>query len=210
MTERVGDHGFLSDCTSAALVSREGTVDWWCLPRFDGPSVLGALLGPDAGAWSLGPAAPGTSARSYLDDTLVLRTVHETATGSVAVTDTLALEHGARGHAVGVGGPRILVRRVEGLKGRVEMRTELAPRPEYGLVVPHLRLLEPPARGVEAVGGPVRLLCTGPLPWELADGAAASTFTVAAGDDLTLRLAAETAFPEPEGTDADRTADAAC
>jgi GH15 family glucan-1,4-alpha-glucosidase len=103
-----------------------------------------------------------------------------------------------------------LVRRVEGLKGRVEMRTELAPRPEYGLVVPHLRLLEPPARGVEAVGGPVRLLCTGPLPWELADGSAASTFTVAAGDDLTLRLAAETAFPEPEGTDADRAADVAC
>src|SRR5919202_582176 len=172
MTERGGDHGFLSDCTSAALVSREGTVDWWCLPRFDGPSVLGALLGPDAGAWSLAPAAPGTSSRAYLDDTLVLRTVHETATGSVAVTDALAFEPGARGHVIGVRSPRILVRRIEGLRGSVELRTELSPRPEYGLVVPHLRLLGEPASGVEAVGGPVRLLCTGPIDWQVADNAA--------------------------------------
>ncbi len=204
MTERGGDHGFLSDCISAALVDRDGTVDWWCLPRFDGPSVFGGLLGPDAGTWSLRPVGPATTGRAYLDDTLVLRTVHETESGSVAVTDALALERGVRGHAIGVRSPRILVRRVEGLAGSVELRTELAPRPEYGLVVPHLRQLEPPACGLEAVGGPVRLICTGPVEWQLAGNVAAATFRVAAGDVLVLRLAAETAFPEPDGTDADR------
>src|SRR4051812_25883640 len=204
MTERGGDHGFLSDCASAALVSREGIVDWWCLQRFDGPSVLGALLGPQAGCWSLGPVAEGTTHRAYLEDTLVLRTVHETAAGSAAVTDALALERGARGHEIGVRSPGTLVRRIEGLTGRVELTTRLSPRPEYGLIVPHLRLLEAPATGVEAAGGPVRLLCTGPLPWRLADDAAVATFTVGAGESLALRLASTPAFPAPGDPDADR------
>jgi GH15 family glucan-1,4-alpha-glucosidase len=77
----IGDYGFLSDCHAAALVDRAGSVDWWCPPRFDAPSVFGRLLGADAGHWSLRPTGDFDVARSYLDDTLVLRTEFTTATG---------------------------------------------------------------------------------------------------------------------------------
>jgi GH15 family glucan-1,4-alpha-glucosidase len=201
----IGDYGFLSDCSTAALVSRAGSVDWWCVPRFDEPSVFGRLLGPEAGAWTLGPAADamtraGTGAvtdlvttRSYLDDTLVLRTVHETPTGTVAVTDALALERGARGHDVGVDSPHVLVRVVEGLAGTVAMTTELAARPEYGLIRPHLRRIDD--HTFEAFGGPLRLVATGPVPWRLEEDVARAAFDVREGERVELRVGAVPAFP---------------
>ena len=99
----IADYAFLSDCHSAALVDRDGSVDWWCLPRFDSPSVLGRLLDGEAGHWSLRPATDFTSEREYVGDSLVLRTLFRTPTGDVAVTDALALAGGARGHDVGPG-----------------------------------------------------------------------------------------------------------
>ncbi len=190
----IGDYGFLSDCSTAALVSRDGSVDWWCVPRFDEPSVFGRLLGPEAGAWTLGPLdKTTTTTRGYVDDTLVLRTVHETPTGTVAVTDALALERGARGHQVGVDSPHALVRVVEGLDGTVTMTTEIALRPEYGLIRPHLRRLDD--HTFEAFGGPVRLLVTGPLPWQLAGDVARATFEVHQGERVELRVGVVPAFP---------------
>ena len=97
----ISDYGFLSDCRSGALVSRDGSVDWWCPGRFDSPAVFGRLLDDEAGRWQLAPVAPGRVERAYLPDTLVLRTVHHTPQGSVAVTDALAAEPGARGHELG-------------------------------------------------------------------------------------------------------------
>ena len=158
----IRDYGFLSDCSTAALVSRDGSIDWWCVPRFDSPTVFGRLLGPDAGSWSLRPTGASTTGRSYLDDTLVMRTVHTTSTGTVAVTDALALEPGARGHDVGLDSPHVLVRAVEGLAGTVAMTNELAARPEYGVTRPHLRRLD--VTSFEAHGGPIRLVATGPRP----------------------------------------------
>jgi GH15 family glucan-1,4-alpha-glucosidase len=191
----IEDYGFLSDCTGAALVGRGGSVDWWCVPRFDSPSVFGRLLGPDAGHWSLGPAATATTTRAYVEDTLVLRTVHTTPEGAVAVTDALALEPGARGHDVGLRSPHVLIRRVEGLRGTVRMTGELRPRPEYGRTEPHWRHVED---GVEARGGPVTLTCVGPVGWELADGVARTVFDVAAGETVELRLSAVDSFgPAP-------------
>ena len=187
----IGEYGFLSDCSSAGLVTRGGSVDWWCVPRFDSPAVFGRLLGPDAGHWELAPVGGSEATRAYLDDTLVLRTVHRTAAGSVAVTDLLAFEPGARGHDVGLRSPHTLLRRVEGLTGTVRMRTELAPRPEYGLVEPHWRHVE---GGVEARGGPLRLVCTGAPGWTLRRGTAHAEFAVAAGGTVELRLAATPAF----------------
>lgn len=190
----IADYGFLSDCASAALVDRDGSIDWWCVPRFDSPSVFGRLLDPDAGHRTLRPVGDFRSDRTYLSDTLVLRTVFRTESGEVAVTDALALEPGARGHHLGMRSPHVLLRQVEGLAGVVEMATELAPRMEYGRTEPHLRA---EADGVEARGGPVRLSCSGPVSWRCADGAARATFGISAGELLTLRLAYTPSFQPP-------------
>ena len=114
------------------LVDRSGSVDWWCLPRFDSPSVFGRLLDPDAGHWTLCPVEDFDCRRNYLGDTLVLATEFRTAAGSVSVTDALLLEPGARAHDIGLRSPHVLLRRVEGLQGTVRMRMDLSPRMEYG------------------------------------------------------------------------------
>ena len=84
---QISDYGFISDCRSGALVGRDGSIDWWCPDRFDSPSVFGRLLDPAAGHWRIAPLAASRVERAYRPDTLVLRTVHHTPEGSVAVTD---------------------------------------------------------------------------------------------------------------------------
>lgn len=186
LTDKIDDYGFLSDCRSAALVGRAGSVDWWCVPRFDSASVFGRLLGRDAGHWSLCPTAPFEAERAYVEDSLVLRTVFTTAKGAVAVTDALALEHGARGHEIGQRSPHVLLRTVEGLRGTVELATEFAPRMEYGLTVPHIA--GSPA-GAVARGGPVRLALSTPITLSPGYGRATGRFTVAADEQVDFRLA---------------------
>ena len=192
----IGEYGFLSDCQSAALVSRHGSVDWWCVPRFDSPSVFGRLLGPEAGHWSLHPAAPHQVHRAYLPDSLVLRTVFSTGDGEVAVTDALATEPGARGHQLGLRSPHVLIRTVEGLRGSVELVTDFAPRMEYGLTVPHLALRPD---GVQARGGPVTLTLTTPVRLDYGPdrepGRATARFRVQAGERIDFRLAHQPAAP---------------
>ncbi len=187
----IADYGFLSDCHSAALVDRAGSIDWWCVPRFDSPSVLGRLLDPEAGHWTLRPVADFTAERQYVGDTLVLRTVFHTATGDVALTDALALEPGARDHDIGLRSPHVLLRQVEGLSGVVQMRTELVPRVEYGRTEPHLSSV---SGGVRAVGGPVQLTCTSTAELSCADGVVRGDFAVAAGDTVDLRLSYQPSF----------------
>jgi GH15 family glucan-1,4-alpha-glucosidase len=181
-----GEYGFLSDCQSAALVNRDGSIDWWCVPRFDSPSVFGRLLGPGAGHWSLRPTARYQVSRCYLEGSLVLRTVFTTSAGEVAVTDALALEPGARGHQIGLHSPHVLLRTVEGLRGSVDLVTEFAPRMEYGLTVPHLTR---GPDGIQACGGPIGLTLTAPVPLDHAPGQATARFTVRAGERLGFRLA---------------------
>ncbi len=198
----IGDYGFLSDCHSAALVDRHGSVDWWCVPRFDSPSVLGRLLDPDAGHWALNPVENFETERRYLGRTLVLRTVFRTGDGEVAVTDALGLQPGARGHDIGLETPHVLIRRVEGRQGVVEMVSDLAARMEYGRTEPHLR--SGPA-GIEARGGPVRLSITGQAPLRCVDGSVTARFSVTAGDSVELRLAyapAAQSSPGPSGGEA--------
>ncbi len=185
MAPAIDDYAFLSDCHSAALVSRAGSVDWWCVPRFDSPSVFGRLLGADAGHWSVRPAGGFEVERSYVADTLVLRTVFTTSEGEVTVTDALGLESGARGHELGLRSPHALLRRIEGGRGEVEMTMELSPRMEYGLTVPHVAASPD---GVVARGGPVSLTLAGPIEPIMGAGLAAAGFTVRAGDRVDLRL----------------------
>lgn len=97
----ISDYGFLSDCQSAALVNRAGSIDWWCVPRIDSPSVFARLLDPEAGHWSIRPAGDFTTTRAYVSGTLILRTVFHASGGEVAVTDAAALAPEARGHETG-------------------------------------------------------------------------------------------------------------
>ncbi|WP_431944591.1 glycoside hydrolase family 15 protein [Micromonospora marina] len=175
---RISEHGFLADGRSAALVDTDGAVNWWCPPRFDAPSVFGRLLDEDAGYWSIRPEGAATSSRSYLDDSLVLRTVFTTATGTVAVTDALALEPGARGHEIGMRSPRVLARLVEGLTGEVPMRVDYVPRFEYGRVGAYLTERD---GVVAAAAGAHRLELRADVPLTLVEGAAAGRFTARAG-----------------------------
>src|SRR5882672_6197925 len=138
----IAEYGLLADCNSAALVTRDGSIDWLCLPRYDSESVFARILDPDAGHWSIRPAGAFTSERRYLPGTLVAETTFTTDTGSVRLTDALVFAEGQRGHDLGYDAPHELLRSVEGVSGEVELGMELAARPEFGLYPPLMRLLE--------------------------------------------------------------------
>jgi GH15 family glucan-1,4-alpha-glucosidase len=105
----IGDYALLSDCRSAALVGRDGSADWLCFRRFDGPSVFARLLDDDAGHLSVRPAGEFAATRRYLDQTMALATTFTTATGVAVLTDALAVGRNDRGHALGAGSPGVLV-----------------------------------------------------------------------------------------------------
>jgi GH15 family glucan-1,4-alpha-glucosidase len=108
----IADYALLSDCNSAALIDRDGTVEWVCLPRFDSPALLARILDPAAGHWSLSAAGTVDRERRYLPGTLVLETTLRTATGVVRLTDALAVPDGQRGHELGLGVPHEMLRLV--------------------------------------------------------------------------------------------------
>jgi len=175
---RIADYALLSDCQGSALVSRAGSVDWCCLPRFDAPSVFARLLGRDAGHWVVAPDAEFTTERSYLDQTMVLRTVFRTATGAVAVTDALCFAIGEREHHIGRAAPHVLVRHVEGVTGHVAMATSLAPRPGYGLTVP---LAAADGTGARTRGGPRACTVSSTVGLDIDAGHITGRFIVEAG-----------------------------
>jgi GH15 family glucan-1,4-alpha-glucosidase len=175
----IGGFAFISDCQSAALVGRDGSVDWYCPPRFDSPSVFARLLDPQGGHWSIRPTGDYEVERAYVDDTMVLRTEFRTPRGRVTLTDALAFENGARGHDIGKRVPHVLLRRVEGLEGEVGMTLEFAPRLEYGLTVP---LVTPTGIGVVVRGGPTELHLATDRSLSIDDSGASARFTVRAGE----------------------------
>src|SRR5262245_58415686 len=128
MPLRIEDYALIGDCQTAALVGRDGSIDWLCLPRFDSGACFAALLGtPEHGRWKVAPAGEVRAVRrSYRNDTLVLETEFETADGVAAVVDFMP----ARDQDPN------LVRIAEGRRGAVRMRSELALRFDYGSVVP--------------------------------------------------------------------------
>jgi GH15 family glucan-1,4-alpha-glucosidase len=134
----IGEYALLSDCRSAALVSRHGSVDWLCVPRFDGPSVFGRLLDPAAGHFAIRPAGEFQVSRRYVDQTLVLETTFSTASGTAVLTDALATGPNERGHRLGTHSPGMLLRSLACTGGEIEIEISYAPRPQYGLVRPAL------------------------------------------------------------------------
>ncbi len=158
---RIDDLALLSNCRTAALVDRRGTVRWHSPHRFDGPSIFGSLLDEDAGHWSIWPATDGESERRYTDDGPILRTTFRNGSGEVTLTDALALAAGAEGHKIAGGKVTHLVRRAECTRGEMELAVDLTARPEYGLVRPHL---VERGDGWELIGGrtPLRLMSSVP------------------------------------------------
>jgi GH15 family glucan-1,4-alpha-glucosidase len=191
---RLEDYGLIGDMQSAALVSRDGSVDWLCLPRFDSASCFSALLG-DArhGRWLLAPAGEVRAMRRrYRPGTLVLETELESAEGTVRVIDFMPRR--------GDGPPRVM-RIVEGLRGWVSMRMELALRPDYGSIVPWI---EPASDGAVATAGPDAFRLSTPLPLRIENGTVGAEFTVVEGSRERLTLTWHLSYEQtPPVEDAD-------
>jgi GH15 family glucan-1,4-alpha-glucosidase len=181
----IADHALLSDCHSAALVTRDGSVDWLCFPRFDSPSVFARILDDAAGHWSLRPVGDFEATRRYSDNTLVLETTFTADTGAVTLVDALAMGANERGHDIGAGAPSLLIRQIEGLAGQVEIEVEYVPRTEYGLIHPLLSRAE---GGVAGRGGADLTMLTSPVELVLGTGSASGRFVVSAGEELAFAL----------------------
>jgi GH15 family glucan-1,4-alpha-glucosidase len=191
---RIEDYGLIGDMEAAALVGRDGAVDWLCLPRFDSPSCFSALLGDERhGRWRLAPAGDvHASSRRYRPGTLVLESDFETAEGAVRVIDFMP----RRGD-----GPPRLMRVVEGLRGRVPMRMELSLRPDYASIVPWV---ESAPDGVIATAGPDAFRLSTVLPLEIEDGTVGADFVAVEGARQRLSLTWHLSYEEsPPVEDAD-------
>jgi GH15 family glucan-1,4-alpha-glucosidase len=180
----IEDYGLIGDLQTAALVSRAGSIDWCCFPRFDSGACFAAILGEkEHGRWLLSPvAAPTRSSRRYRHDTLILESVYELAGGSVRVIDFMP--------------PRArtpdIVRIVEGLSGKVEMRSELIIRFDFGRIVPWVRRVD---HARVAIAGPDALCFRTPAATRGENMTTVSEFTVSPGERVAFVL---TWFPSHE------------
>ncbi len=182
---RIEDYALVGDTQTAALVGRDGSVDWLCLPRFDSGACFAALLGgPEHGHWSIAPVDPVRGVeRGYRAGTLVLETRMRTDDGTVRIVDCMpvrGIESGAEPN---------LVRRVEGVTGRVRMRSELVVRFDYGHVVPWLRR---DGSRVQAFAGPDTITLDTDVPVRTGTdegGDPVAEFDVGPGDAVDFRLA---------------------
>ncbi|HEY3909094.1 MAG TPA: glycoside hydrolase family 15 protein [Stellaceae bacterium] len=176
--QRIEDYALIGDCATAALVGRNGSIDWLCLPRFDSPACFAALLGqPEHGRWLIAPADPRPRVtRRYLDGSLVLATTFETDDGAVELTDFFRPRHG----------PLDLVRLVRGLRGRVAMCVEFVLRFDYGSLVPWVEQLA--EGGISAIGGPERVVLRTPVPLRGEDLKTVGEFAIGAGETVPFVL----------------------
>jgi GH15 family glucan-1,4-alpha-glucosidase len=181
----IADHALLSDCHSAALVNREGSVEWLCFPRFDSPSVFARLLDDEAGHWSIRPSGDYQATRRYVEKTMVLETTFTASSGSLTLVDALAMGANERGHDIGGGAPGLLLRQVEGVTGRVELEMEYVPRTEYGLIHPLLNSVD---GGIAGRGGADLTMLSTPVKLEIQAGGAGGRFSVAAGERVAFGL----------------------
>jgi GH15 family glucan-1,4-alpha-glucosidase len=177
-SRRIEDYALIGDCGSAALVGRDGSIDWLCLPRFDSPACFAALLGePEHGRWLIAPVDPTARIeRRYRDGSLILATMFETPEGAVELVDFMRPRRRL---------PQ-LVRLVRGLRGRVAMRTEFILRFDYGAVVPWVERL--PEGGLSAIGGPERAVLRTPAPLRGEDFKTVGEFAVGAGEMIPFVL----------------------
>lgn len=188
MSPRIEEYGFVSDLRTGALISRHGSVDWFCVPRFDSETLFAALLGNrNHGRWLLAPAGADNpesdsfvADRRYQTSTFILQTQWETGSGGVLVSEFMPI--GESGNA--------LIRRIQGLHGRVRLRQELLFRFGYGRVVPWVRRVhDDDGEAILAIAGPhAVILRADTLPTAQPDYSHACEFTVDEGQVLDLQL----------------------
>ena len=181
----IEDYALIGDCVTAALVARNGSIDWLCWPRFDSDACLAALLGDENhGHWSISPTEPVIrTERRYRADTMILETVFETKSGTVALIDFMPMLHGQ----AMVSARTAIVRIVEGRGGTVPMQLHLALRFDFGSSVPWVTKLED-GLGISAIAGPHRVALRTPIETHGEDMATTAEFTVAEGQALPFVL----------------------
>jgi GH15 family glucan-1,4-alpha-glucosidase len=192
---KIEDYGLIGDCRTAALVGRNGSIDWLCWPRFDSAACFASLLGtPEHGRWSIAPAGGlQRSSRSYRGDTMILETVFETEAGSFAVLDFMPID----------GETTSLVRIVEGRSGSVPVRMELRLRFDYGSSVPWVTQL-PDENGIVAIAGPNLAVLRTPARLRGEALATVAEFTLGAGERMPFVLGYGPSHrPPPQPLDAD-------
>jgi GH15 family glucan-1,4-alpha-glucosidase len=178
MAVLIEDYALLGNCRTAALVARDGSLDWLCFPRFDAPACFAALLGDsDNGRWKIAPTDPkAQSRRRYRDGTLILETLFATDTGRAMLVDFMPMDVESS-----------VVRVVIGLEGTVDFSMDLAIRFDYGSTVPWVEKREPHL--MTAVAGPDMLVLHTPAELHPLDHHTESLFTVKAGQRLGFALA---------------------
>ena len=191
MPSAIGDYALIGDCETAALVARDGSLDWLCLPRFDSDACFAALLGnTENGRWRIAPVGPAKVRRHYRQRTLILETEFETDTGAVTLIDFMPLRSG---------NPEIL-RLVRCNRGSVRMQMDLVIRFDYGRTVPWVTRQEDGT--LVALAGPHLLVLRTRVPTRGEDLRTVSEFTLTEGGTASFQLAYASSFqPAPAATD---------
>jgi GH15 family glucan-1,4-alpha-glucosidase len=179
MSQKIEDYALIGDCRTGALVGLDGSIDWLCVPRFDSGACFAALLGtPENGRWKLGPSKEDDIRqvrRRYRPESLVLETEFTTGSGVVRVTDAMAMDSPTPS----------LARVIEGVRGEVPIRSELAIRFDYGWVVPWVRRLD---GGVYAIAGPDAMQFESEVPTRGEDFKTIAEFTLTEGQKVPFTL----------------------
>lgn len=188
---RIEDYALIGDCRSAALVGRNGSIDWLCWPRFDSDACFAALLGTsENGRWQIYPADPVPRVtRLYAGDTMILETIFDTADGSVSLIDFMS---------IGSSDPSV-IRLVKGRRGKVSMCMHLILRFDYGTTVPWVTQLED-GSGVSAIAGPSRVVLRTPVPLRGETFATVAEFDVAEGECIPFVLSHKASHLSPPTT----------
>jgi len=191
LAQRIEDYALIGDLHTAAMIGKDGSIDWLCLPRFDSAACMAALLGDDgAGRWKIAPADGGLCAsRRYRDHSMILETRWDTPDGSVRVIDLMPPRDDVAD----------IVRIVEGVSGTVEMRMDLVLRFDYGSIVPWVRQSD---GMLEAIAGPDAVWLRTPVRLVGKDMQTSATFRVSAGDRVPFVLTyAPSSGPAPRSVD---------
>ena len=197
----IEDYALIGDGATAALVGRNGSIDWLCWPRFDSSACFAALLGDSRnGCWRIGPENEGAQVtRRYRGDTLVLETVFESHSGAVAVIDFMPPMRSPSGIAANSS----VIRIVEGRRGHVPMHMELVLRFDYGSAVPWVSRLQE-EHGISAIVGPDRVVLRGPMRLHGRHMATVADFTVSEGQRLAFVMThGPSHLPLPAAIDAE-------